>query len=89
MPNEAEGENPMSTVERSIALEAVLTYAPTTGVERALERYGGPLTPTERQLISALTADELESLRALEEKLAPVQARRANNNNNNNNTRPR
>jgi hypothetical protein len=84
MPN----HETVTTIERAVALEAVLANAPEVGIETALDRFGGALTPTERKLVSSLSVEEIGSLNRIETKLSAVQARRANNNNNNNNTRP-
>ena len=76
-----------TTMERSVALEAVLTNASEIGMETALDRFGSALTPTEKQLVSSLSTEEIVSLNRIETKLSAVQARRPTNNNNNNNTK--
>ena len=79
MPNDI---TTVTTTER-----AVVTNVSEIGIEKALDRFGGTLTPTERELVSSLSKEEIASLSRIETKLSAVQARRPNNNNNNNNSR--
>jgi hypothetical protein len=71
----------MTARERSLALEAVLSNAPTLGVQEAVERFGAALTPTERQLISSLSQEELAAFVSTRAKLGGIGFRLPNNNN--------
>lgn len=69
--------------ERSLALEAVLNNAPELGVKEALKRFGGPLTVTERELVSGLSKAELTGLKVARGKLGSLGSLAKDNNNNN------
>ncbi|GAA2273524.1 hypothetical protein GCM10010368_48700 [Streptomyces roseiscleroticus] len=71
--------------ERALAMEAVLTNAAELGVETAVQRFGGALTQTERQLLITLTPDELTAFNATRQKLGGLAQLRARDDNNNNN----
>ncbi len=73
--------------DRSLALDAVLSNAADMGVENALQRFGDPLTDTEKAIAGSLSKDDAIALKQISSKLGSLSpfARAANNNNNNNN----
>lgn len=80
-------DSSLGEFERSLAIEAVLSNAPSMGLQASLEKFGLGLTSVEKGLIESLTQEELNALKEIEGKISPLMARRGGNNNNNNNSR--
>jgi hypothetical protein len=58
--------------ERKLAVEAILSQAPSIGIEKALELYGEALLPTEHKILASLTKEDLEALQRLRGKLGDL-----------------
>lgn len=68
--------------ERSMALEAVLTHAGNVGIDKAIEKFGGPLTNTEKELVKSLKPEEFKALEEIRRKLGHLGSLAKDNNNN-------
>jgi hypothetical protein len=78
-------ESNPSEVERSLAIAAILSNAPTMGLEASVKKFGASLTSVDRELIGSLTPEELGALKEIEGKISPLRTGTMANNNNNNN----
>lgn len=57
--------------ERSLAIEAILGYAPSMGLEASIEKFGSNLS-IDKEFIGSLTQEELNALKEIEGKLSPL-----------------
>ena len=73
-----------TTETRGLSVYAILSHAETEGIDRAIEKFGDPLTSIEKELLKTLTPEEIKNLNVIRDKIGD-DILAANNNNNNNN----
>lgn len=67
--------------ERASALSAVIANAADMGLDEALQKFAGGLSPAEQEMLRSLKPEELKALSTAQSKIASLAAKDSNNNN--------